>query len=251
MKIGRLAMNKWKLFIITLCFVGCNKSEKTIEKDVSREIVQPLSEKTVILEYNGGVITAKDVNEAVAPQLELARQQLLQSYSKFAEDVLLSRMQDKESQESNTASDNVSDTELAAYIKANNIPKAESEKIRTFLLQEKKRIGKQVMAMDLYKKLNVKNHLAAIQSKIDVTDKMPKVGKDDALITIQLFCDFGNPSCNRSRLALAQLKNEMGDKVRWVYRHFPVASSSIGVEAAKISICAHKQNKFWKIHDYF
>lgn len=215
--------------------------------DVNIDVVHTLKDSDVILEYTGGSILAKDVNEMIKPQLEQMRQQILNSYVKAAEELLAQRMSDK----LNKGDLTVNDTELQNYMKANNIPKTESEKIKVFLAKEKQRIGKQMSYIQLAKELNVKNHIGAIRYDLQTTAGMPQIGKTTASVTVQVFCDFGNPICNRSRLAMTQLKNELGDKVRWVYRHFPVASSAIGTEAALVSICALKQDKFWPVHDRF
>jgi protein-disulfide isomerase len=240
-------MLKIVLLLVSVGLIQCTKNDKESPKDLSRDVVQALGDNEVILEYNGGSISAKDVNEVLRPQMEQLRQQILASYVKAAEDLFAKRMQDKQPK----GSELVSDEELEGYLKANNLPKADSEKIRTFLVTEKQRINKQVLVMQLSKDLNVKNRLTSIRYDVGVTANMPKMGKDSAGVTVQVFCDFGNPTCNRSRMALAQLKNEMGENVRWIYRHFPVASSPIGMQAALVAVCAQKQSKFWEVHDRF
>lgn len=240
-------MMRLAIVITSLLLVHCTKGEKEAPKDLSRNVVQALNDDEVILEYNGGTITAKEVNESLKPQIAQMRQQVLASYIKAAEDLFAARMAEKQAQ----GSDQVSEDELQAYLKANNLAKTDAEKIRTFLLSEKKRINKQVLVMQLYKDLGVKNRLTSIRYDVAVTAGMPQVGKESAPVTVQVFCDFGNPTCNRSRMAMTQLKTELADKLRWVYRHFPVASSPIGMQASLVAVCAHKQNKFWALHDYF
>lgn len=222
--------------------VSCTKTQK---EDYSQELVKPLSGEQVILEYKGGKITARDVEAQMKPQFERLREQLLNAYIKSAEDVLVER----EAEKFKVSGGNVTEAELENYMKANKIPKTETEKIKAFLASEKSRIQKQINKMQVFKELDVQNKLGAARYDVQATSGMPSQGTSSAAVTVQVFCDFGNPMCNRSRLVMGEIKNQFGDKVRWVYRHFPVPSNPIGADAALVAICAQMQDVFWPVHD--
>ena len=64
------------------------------------------------------------------------------------------------------------------------------------------------------------------------------------------YSDFQCPSCGLYYPIVKQAKEELGDKLAFVYRYFPLSmihknamSSSIAAEAAG------KQGKFWEMHD--
>lgn len=230
------------IFVSTLFVVGCTKSKET---DHSQELIRPLQGDQVILEYKGGKITARDIEEKMKPQLERTREQLLTSYIKAAEELLTERMADRLKSQ---ASD-VTNAELENYMQANRLPRTETEKVRAFLVSEKNRIHKQIGRMQMFKELDVQNKLGAARYDLEATSGMPSQGPSSAPVTIQVFCDFGNPMCSRSRIVVGELKNQFGDKVRWVFRHFPVASNGIGEDAALVAICAHEQDLFWPVHD--
>jgi len=237
-------MKKTLIILTAIGFVGCTKNNNG---DQSQSLVKPLNDDQVILEYSGGKVTAKDVKEEMKPQFERAREQILNSYVKAAEDVLAQRVADR----LKTEITEVSEAELENYMKANKLPKSDSEKIRAFLTSEKVRIQKQIGKMQVFKELDVKNKLGAARYDVKSTSEMPSQGPASAAVTIQVFCDFGNPICNRSRLTMGEIKNEFGDKVRWIFRHFPVASNPLGEEAALVAICAHQQNQFWPVYERF
>ncbi|WP_413287617.1 DsbA family protein [Bdellovibrio sp. HCB337] len=237
-------MKKTLMLVSILGLVACTKNNSN---DRSQDLVKPLGDDQVILEYKGGKITAKDVKDEMKPQFERAREQILNSYVKAAEDILAQRVADRLKTETTT----VTETELENYMRANKIPKTDSEKIRTFLVAEKARIQKQIDKMQVFKELDVKNKLGAARYDVKATSDMPTQGPTTATVTIQVFCDFGNPICNRSRLTMGEIKNEFGDKVRWVYRHFPVASNPLGEESSLVAICAQQQDRFWAVYDRF
>lgn len=68
----------------------------------------------------------------------------------------------------------------------------------------------------------------------------------EGVATILEFSDFECPYCKNVQPALRKLKNKYGDKIRIIYKHFPV-HSVIKAEAAE---CARDQGKFWEMHDY-
>lgn len=226
---------------LSLTLISCTKKSD----DLSQQLVKPLNDDQVILEYNGGTITAGDVKDEMKPQFERIREQLLNAYTRAAEEKLVEKMADRFK-----ADDvKVSDAELESYIRANNIPRGEADKVRGFLISEKKRIQKQTSQNSVFQSLNVSNKLGAARYDVEATSDMPQQGPSGADVTIQVFCDFANPMCNRSRLTMGEMKNEFGDKIRWIFRHFPVPSNPAGYEASLVAMCAHEQDKFWPVHD--
>ena len=74
-------------------------------------------------------------------------------------------------------------------------------------------------------------------------------GPDDAPITIVEWSDFQCPYCAKEAPRLAQVRAKYGDKVRLVYRHYPVAGHPDAQLAAEAGIAAADQGKFWAFHD--
>lgn len=85
---------------------------------------------------------------------------------------------------------------------------------------------------------------------IKITDTDHILGSSKAKVTVVEFSDFQCPFCERFEPTIKQLLAEYKDKVRLVYRHFPL--DSIHPEArpaALASECAAEQGKFWEYHD--
>lgn len=76
------------------------------------------------------------------------------------------------------------------------------------------------------------------------------LGPEDAKVTIVEFGDFECPYCGRSYPIVRWIKERYGDRVRLVYRHFPIATIHPNAAyAAEASECAREQGKFWEYHD--
>lgn len=75
-------------------------------------------------------------------------------------------------------------------------------------------------------------------------------GAEDAVVTIIEYSDFQCPFCGRFHPTMQKLLQNYGDKVRWVYRHFPLESIHPNARSlAHASECAGEQNKFWEFAD--
>jgi protein-disulfide isomerase len=74
-------------------------------------------------------------------------------------------------------------------------------------------------------------------------------GNPKATVTLVEYSDFQCPSCAMFYPILRKLDADFGDKVRIVYRHFPLNNHLHAKMAAQAAEAAGKQGKFWKMHD--
>ncbi len=74
-------------------------------------------------------------------------------------------------------------------------------------------------------------------------------GSTDPKVTIVEFGDFQCPACAASFPVTQQLEKEYGDKIKFVFRHFPLAQHENAYDAARASEAAAAQGKFWEMHD--
>ncbi len=87
--------------------------------------------------------------------------------------------------------------------------------------------------------------------RVEVADApAPSFGPADALVTLIEFSDFQCPYCNRLVPTIDQVKAEYGDKVRVIFRQFPLEAIHANARgAAEASLCADDEGKFWELHD--
>ncbi|HEY6880105.1 MAG TPA: thioredoxin domain-containing protein [Polyangiales bacterium] len=78
---------------------------------------------------------------------------------------------------------------------------------------------------------------------------VPAFGPADAKVTIVEFSDFQCPFCSRAADAAHKVKEKYGDKVRFVFRQFPLSFHKDAHTAAEASLAANAQGKFWPFHD--
>lgn len=76
-----------------------------------------------------------------------------------------------------------------------------------------------------------------------------QLGPDGAPVTIVVWSDFQCPFCARSAPIVAHVREKYGDKVRIVFRHFPMQSHRNALLAAEAAVAAAEQGKFWAFQD--
>lgn len=77
----------------------------------------------------------------------------------------------------------------------------------------------------------------------------PAFGPKDAKVTIVEFSDFECPFCSRAADVTKKVKEKYSDKVRFVFRQFPLSFHPNAHVAAEASLAANAQGKFWEFHD--
>ncbi|MBN2724928.1 MAG: thioredoxin domain-containing protein [Deltaproteobacteria bacterium] len=84
--------------------------------------------------------------------------------------------------------------------------------------------------------------------------KSPVKGSNDALVTLVEFTDFQCPACKHfSTVTIPAIQKEFGDKIRIVFKHFPLSFHPMGLKAsiAAIEVMKIGGNKaFWKFQKH-
>ncbi|HLT35695.1 MAG TPA: thioredoxin domain-containing protein, partial [Enhygromyxa sp.] len=78
---------------------------------------------------------------------------------------------------------------------------------------------------------------------------VPAYGPADAKVTVVEFSDFQCPYCSLAATAVDEVKQKYGDRVRFVFRQFPLSFHKEAHLAAQASLAANAQGKFWEYHD--
>lgn len=75
-------------------------------------------------------------------------------------------------------------------------------------------------------------------------------GPLDAPLTLVEYGDFECPFCGKSTGMINELRREMGDELRYVFRHLPLPDVHPHAElAAEAAEAAGGQGRFWEMHD--
>lgn len=102
---------------------------------------------------------------------------------------------------------------------------------------------------DLKKMQSAKQPLSAELATKIASGPVPSLGPENAPVQVVEFSDFECTFCSRAADVVHQIREKYGDKVRIVFRQFPLQNHPNAHVAAQASLAANEQGKFWKFHD--
>ena len=123
--------------------------------------------------------------------------------------------------------------------------------IRRFLEEQRREEARQALIAELRRGgPAVHGLLPAPRRAVAVAADDAALGAASAPVTIVEFSDFQCPFCQRVAPTLKRVKDTYGDKVRIVWKDFPLTSiHPEAFKAAEAGNCAREQGKFWEYHD--
>jgi len=212
----------------------------------------------VMAVVNGKPITEADVRESMDSQskqqlhdlLENGMQQLIQE--RLVEADAAARGITKEAILAELKPAPVTDADVDAFYEQNKAqiqqPKEQiAERIKGYLEQQNQMKARQEFYAKLEEKYKVEKKLEPIRVEVAATG--PARGPDSAPVTIVEFSDFQCPYCGKLTPTLKAIEQKYGNKVRIVFRQFPLNFHQFAQKAAEASLCAADQGKFWEMHD--
>jgi protein-disulfide isomerase len=90
--------------------------------------------------------------------------------------------------------------------------------------------------------------MAKLRTAITAEDHIQ--GPEDAEVTLVEYGDYECPHCGRAYSIIKRVQKHFGQRLRFVFRHFPLSEMHPHAEsAAEVAEFAGAQGKFWEIHD--
>jgi protein-disulfide isomerase len=148
----------------------------------------------------------------------------------------------------------VTDADVAAWYNANpgRVQGAKLDQvqapIRSMLTQERTATVYQAYVDQLKAKTPVRVMLEPPRQKVAVASGASR-GPANAPVEVIEFSDFQCPYCLRAHPTVNQVLSTYGDRIRLVYRHYPLPNHPNARPAAEASQCAAEQGKFWQYYD--
>jgi protein-disulfide isomerase len=216
----------------------------------------------------GEPITAAEFEELAGPRLFAMRTQEYNQKRGLLEEAIDTRLLEKEGKARGISADEllrvevdakvpaVTEAEQKEFYEKNKArfgarPEAEALKqIEAGLRQERMRERRAAYVKELRTKAGVRILLDPPRAPVGASDDDPVKGPAKAPITIVEFSDFQCPYCARVNPTLKQVEERYGEKVKVVFRDFPLVQiHKDAAKAAEAGECAQDQGKFWEMHD--
>jgi protein-disulfide isomerase len=148
----------------------------------------------------------------------------------------------------------VTDDEVAAWYRNNprQVQGAALDQVRSSILsmltQMRVQDARDAYVNTLKTHTAVRTMLQPPRATVDAGTS-PAKGPADAPIELIEFADFECPYCQAASPTIKRVLDTYGNRVRFVYRNFPLASHPNAIPAAEAAQCANEQGQFWAYHD--
>jgi protein-disulfide isomerase len=120
--------------------------------------------------------------------------------------------------------------------------------IKALLIEQRMTEAHDAFINTLKEKVRVTIALEPPRQKVAVAGH-PSKGPKTAPIEFVEFSDFQCPFCQRANPTVEQVLKTYGDRIHFVYRHYPLPNHPNARPAAEAAACADEQGRFWQYHD--
>ena len=224
-------------------------------------------QKKVIMTYDGGEITEDEVKKVGGRNLYQAEMRIYQMKMQVARQIIQEKVTELEQDatgksieilEQEYLANNYqapSDEALKSYFNQNSDRSAASAPdeflaFKARALQQAPQQALQKFYSDLLTKYDMKPVAAEPEKpefarvKVDLDDD-PYWGKEDARVVVVEFSDFECPYCRKMQEPIRKIKKEYSDKIKWVFRDYPLPFHKNAKRAHIAANCAGRQNKYF------
>lgn len=231
--------------------------------------IDDLAPSAVVATVSGSTITAAQLDEAAGQSLCRARLEARQKLDELRGQTL-ERLIDERLLEAEAKKQKLAGVEALLEKEMAGVGEPTPAEVEAFYAQFKDRMqgatleqmapeirqflqsqGRQKVYQDLVGRLRliakVTESLPVLRMPVEAIG--PSRGAQTAPITIVMFSDYECPYCARGAESLEAVRAQYGDKVRVVYRDFPLEFHHNALPAAVAARCAGAQGKYWEMHD--
>jgi protein-disulfide isomerase len=213
------------------------------------------------------VITQKEIDDAIGPQLYALQEKVYNLRKKALENLVTRVLLSDEAKNRG-----VSEAELRQQLIPHKVEVKQSDIDTAYannlgiLENMSEDEAKQRIRLDLENRMKLDAYKAAVSNIVSrgkirtfLTEPVPpsssiradgpSTGPVDAPVTIVEFSDFQCPYCRQAATILKPLIRSYGANVRFVFKQMPLPIHADAFKAAQASVCAGEQGKFWEYHD--
>jgi len=240
-----------------------------ITDDATAQTAAPTAGDTVA-EVEGETIGRQELEQSVSAQLARLDEQRFALLSGRLDELIAERLLAREAQKRGISVDQLLTAEVAT-----KTPTVTDDDVTGFIVDNRSRLP-QMAEADL--RGRIKDYLAAqradqardsyvatLRARAKVATYLQEPtpmrvnvsaakgfgrGPEGASVVLVEFSDFGCPYCKTVVPTLKQLLAQYPDKIRWIFRDFPIANlHPAAPKAHEAARCAGAQGKFWEYHD--
>ena len=260
-------MPSWKPFALATAllaaaaFPACATKEN---QEAAKTDAKPA--ESVAAYFGNESISMAEVDEVIAPQLAQMRGQEYELRKQAAASKVAERILTKEAEARGMTIEQLLDAESPVDPPSDEEIQQIYERFKDQPALRGKSLAeaRDVVVGEITRQKKMEKQQAYVRAKVDaaavrymidpprwevaIPAGEPVRGAADAPVTIVEFSDFQCPYCKRAHPAVEQLLTQYGQKVRFVYRDFPLPNHPQARPASVAARCAGEQGKYWEYY---
>lgn len=255
------------VFILSMGFLTLSSCSRNVESRPNY-VFKPAPNNEIAAKMGEFEITNQKLTQGVESDLFEAKRKVYEIKMNRLQGLILEHLIENDPRKSGLSNDQfleryilsdarVSDQEINEFITKRAIPSEHvneelKDRIRQYIMMEKKKemIDQWLAQQTASTPIEVYFERPRRPTfEVEVGDA-PTKGRPNAEITIVEFSDFQCPFCAKGAEIMREVKNKYGNKVRLVYKNFPLPFHQHAAEAAHAALCANEvsTDSFWKLH---
>ena len=226
---------------------------------VSRMAAQ--DDASVVAEVGGVKVTMADLEQEESARLLSAHYQYYQAETRALNDLIDKKLLEQKAKSENITLDQLVDRDIKSQVKDPSEDQMKVyyegletdqpyEAVRGKILEKIRQLRTEKVRAAYVTGLRVQTtvsiSLAPPRANLDL-ENSEVLGPPNARVTMVEFADYECPYCQKVAADVKKLQADLGDRVAFTYKDFPIHSRS--EKAAEAVRCAGKQGKFWELHD--
>jgi protein-disulfide isomerase len=216
---------------------------------------------SVVAEVGGVKVTMGELEQEESARLLSAHYQYYQAETRALNELIDKKLLEQKAKSENLTVDQLVDRDIKSQVKD---PTEDQMKVYYEGLETdqpyaavREKILEKIRSVRMEKVRSGYVTALRVQTTVYVTLAPPRanvdlqnaqmIGPQKAPVTIVEFADYECPYCQKVAADVKKLQADLGDRVAFTYKDFPIHSRS--GKAAEATRCAGKQGKFWELHD--
>jgi protein-disulfide isomerase len=222
------------------------------------------SDPTVVAEVGGVKVTMGELEQEESQKLLAAHYSYYQAESKALEELVDKRLLEQKAKREGLTTEQLINRDIKSKVKDPTEDQMKVyyegletdqpyEAVRSKILDKIRDVRTNKLTKDYVVTLRAETTvfiaLAPPHVSVDDTNASATIGPKAPVVTLVEFADYECPYCQKVAADLKRLQSDLGDKVAFSYKDFPLPMHADAEKAAEAGRCAAKQGKFWELHD--
>jgi len=221
------------------------------------------NDSTVVADVGGIKVTMAELEEQESAKLLSAHYQYYQAERQALDELIDKKLLEQKAKSENLTVEQLLDREVNSQVKSATEDQMKVyyeglevdqpyEAVRGKIVEKIRELRTEKARSAYVKALRAQTTvyvtLAPPRANVDIQDAQ-MLGPEKAQVTLVEFADYECPYCQKVAADVKKLQADLGDKVAFTYKDFPLPMHARAEKAAEATRCASKQGKFWEFHD--